>query len=108
MVTIAPPKTKTRTHELQLPSMSLLTTKSSSQQFLLRLLKVIIQLSDKKTPASTPSQGAAAASNQSSGSIATSPSYKLVSQAIFEKIAIFSTTFKNHSSNIQTPLLKLF
>ncbi|KAF6040586.1 HUWE1 [Bugula neritina] len=67
MVTIAPPKTKTRTHELQLPSMSLLTTKSSSQQFLLRLLKVIIQLSDKKTPASTPSQGAAAASNQSSG-----------------------------------------
>ena len=30
--------------ELQLPSMYLLTNKSSSQQFLLRMLKVIIQL----------------------------------------------------------------
>ena len=32
--------------ELQLPSMSLLTNKNSSQQFLLRILKVIIQLRD--------------------------------------------------------------
>ena len=30
--------------ELQLPAMSLLTSKMSSQQFLLRVLKVIIQL----------------------------------------------------------------
>ena len=30
--------------ELQLPSMSLLTSKNSSQQFLLRILKVVIQL----------------------------------------------------------------
>lgn len=44
VVTIVPQKSK-RTHELQLPAMSLLTAKSSSQRFFLRLLKVIIQLS---------------------------------------------------------------
>lgn len=50
---IAPPKNKTQAHDLQLPSMSLLVAKSSSQQFLLRLLKVVIQLSDKKSDNST-------------------------------------------------------
>lgn len=61
---IGPAKNKARSHDLQLPSMSLLTAKSSSQQFLLRLLKVVIQLSDNKpsmtstgaeaTPVATP------------------------------------------------------
>lgn len=47
VVTIAPGKAK-RTHELQLASMAQLTAKSSSQQFLLRLLNVVIQLSESK------------------------------------------------------------
>ena len=38
--------------ELQLPSMSLLTNKNSSQQFLLRILKVVIQLRDAARQAS--------------------------------------------------------
>jgi len=37
-------KVKGRGRELQLPSIQQLTSKSSSQQFLLRILKVIIQL----------------------------------------------------------------
>jgi len=37
-------KVKGRGRELQLPSIQQLTSKSSSQQFLLRMLKVIIQL----------------------------------------------------------------
>ena len=44
MVT-APKKTKGG-RELQLASMSLLTSKASSQHFFLRMLKVIIQLRD--------------------------------------------------------------
>ena len=46
MVVTAPKKMKRSGRELQLPSMSLLTTKTSSQQFFLRILKVIIQLRD--------------------------------------------------------------
>jgi hypothetical protein len=40
----APSKIKGRGRELQLPSIQQLTSKSSSQHFLLRILKVIIQL----------------------------------------------------------------
>ena len=40
----APKKPKRRGRELQLPSMSLLTSKMSDQQFFLRMLKVVIQL----------------------------------------------------------------
>ncbi|XP_021341229.1 E3 ubiquitin-protein ligase HUWE1-like isoform X3 [Mizuhopecten yessoensis] len=45
-IVVAAPKKVKGGRELQLPSMSLLTNKSSSQQFLLRILKVIIQLRD--------------------------------------------------------------
>ena len=44
LVVHAPKHHKKKSSELQLPSMSLLTTKASSQQFLLRMLKVILQL----------------------------------------------------------------
>lgn len=44
MVVNAGSKVKGRGRELQLPSIQQLTSKSSSQQFLLRMLKVIIQL----------------------------------------------------------------
>ena len=44
IVVHAQSKPKSTGRELQLPSMSLLTNKNSSQQFLLRILKVIIQL----------------------------------------------------------------
>ena len=46
IVVHAPTKLKTSVggRELQLPSMQLLTSKTASQQFLLRILKVIIQL----------------------------------------------------------------
>lgn len=45
VVVSAPTKMKGG-HDLQLPSMSMLTSKNSSQQFFLRILKVIIQLRD--------------------------------------------------------------
>jgi E3 ubiquitin-protein ligase HUWE1 len=45
-VVVAAPKKIKAGRELQLPSMSLLTNKTSSQQFFLRILKVIIQLRD--------------------------------------------------------------
>ncbi|XP_069142505.1 E3 ubiquitin-protein ligase HUWE1-like isoform X2 [Argopecten irradians] len=45
-VVVAAPKKVKGGRELQLPSMTLLTNKTSSQQFLLRILKVIIQLRD--------------------------------------------------------------
>lgn len=45
-VVVAAPKKIKAGRELQLPSMSLLTSKTSSQQFFLRILKVIIQLRD--------------------------------------------------------------
>lgn len=45
IVVTAPSKIKAG-RELQLPSMVLLTNKASSQQFFLRILKVIIQLRD--------------------------------------------------------------
>lgn len=44
MVVHSASKVKGRGRELQLPSIQQLTSKSSSQQFLLRILKVIIQL----------------------------------------------------------------
>lgn len=44
IVIMAPNRVKKAGRELQLPSMNLLTNKTSSQQFLLRILKVIIQL----------------------------------------------------------------
>ncbi|GFQ86462.1 e3 ubiquitin-protein ligase HUWE1 [Trichonephila clavata] len=47
VVITAPSKIKSRTgRELQLPSMSSLTSKASSQAFFLRILKVIIQLTE--------------------------------------------------------------
>lgn len=45
VVVAAPAKVKS-VRELQLPSMPALTSKTSSQQFFLRILKVIIQLRD--------------------------------------------------------------
>jgi E3 ubiquitin-protein ligase HUWE1 len=45
VVVVAPKKMKSG-RELQVPSMSALTSKSSSQHFFLRILKVIIQLRD--------------------------------------------------------------
>ncbi|XP_078340185.1 E3 ubiquitin-protein ligase HUWE1-like isoform X5 [Crassostrea virginica] len=45
-VVVAAPKKIKAGRELQLPSMTLLTSKTSSQQFFLRILKVIIQLRD--------------------------------------------------------------
>ncbi len=39
--------------ELQLPSMSQLTNKNASQQFLLRILKVVIQLREAARQAKT-------------------------------------------------------
>lgn len=46
MIVHAPSKIKGHGRELQLPSMQQLTSKSSSQHFLLRILKVVIQLRD--------------------------------------------------------------
>lgn len=46
VVVHASAKVKGRGRELQLPSMQQLTSKSSSQHFLLRILKVVIQLRD--------------------------------------------------------------
>ena len=56
-------KVKGRGRELQLPSIQQLTSKSSSQQFLLRILKVIIQL---RQAAKSAAKKAAAASGESS------------------------------------------
>ena len=46
VVVSAPKNPKRRGRELQLPSMSLLTSKMSDQKFFLRMLKVVIQLRD--------------------------------------------------------------
>jgi len=54
-------KVKGRGRELQLPSIQQLTSKSSSQQFLLRILKVIIQL---RQAAKTAAKKAASASGE--------------------------------------------
>lgn len=50
--------------------MSLLTAKSSSQQFLLRLLKVVIQLSDKKPAASSTGAASAPVTETASATVA--------------------------------------
>lgn len=79
VVVAAQSKPKTGGYELQLPSMGSLTSKTSSQAFFLRILKVILQLRDaarlaaakakrkqSETPApiaSTSSAGAAAAAS---------------------------------------------
>lgn len=55
IVVSAPTKLKTG-RELQLPSMSQLTSKTSSQHFFLRILKVIIQLRDAARNAGTKSK----------------------------------------------------
>jgi len=54
-------KVKGRGRELQLPSIQQLTSKSSSQQFLLRILKVIIQL---RQAAKSAAKKAASASGE--------------------------------------------
>lgn len=69
LITINAPKSK-RPLELQLPSMSQLTAKSSSQQFLLRLLKVIIQLSTSKTGGATTSGNATTTAGTSATTLA--------------------------------------
>ena len=51
----APAKLKTG-RELQLPSMSQLTSKTSGQQFFLRILKVILQLREAARVAGTKSK----------------------------------------------------
>ena len=57
VVVSAPSKIKTSGRELQVPAMSLLTNKNSSQQFLLRILKVIIQLRDAARLAASKAKG---------------------------------------------------
>ena len=79
-------KPKTGGYELQLPSMASLTSKTSSQAFFLRILKVILQLRDaarlaaakakrkqSETPASTAST-ATATTASSNGAVAASSS----------------------------------
>ena len=61
MVVHSGSKVKGRGRELQLPSIQQLTSKSSSQQFLLRILKVIIQL---RQAAKTAAKKTAAASGE--------------------------------------------
>ena len=60
MVVHAGSKVKGRGRELQLPSIQQLTSKSSSQQFLLRILKVIIQLRQAAKSAAAKKTAAAA------------------------------------------------
>ena len=57
VVVTAPKKLKRSGRELQLPSMTLLTSKSSNQQFFLRILKVIIQLRDATKSAAKKAAG---------------------------------------------------
>ena len=56
VVVHASSKVKRRGRELQLPSIQQLTSKSSSQHFLLRILKVIIQLRQAARLAASKSQ----------------------------------------------------
>ncbi|GFY42597.1 e3 ubiquitin-protein ligase HUWE1 [Trichonephila inaurata madagascariensis] len=68
VVITAPSKIKSRTgRELQLPSMSSLTSKASSQAFFLRILKVIIQLTES-TPLLPKSKIASESSSREPGS----------------------------------------
>uniref|UniRef100_UPI00358F3842 E3 ubiquitin-protein ligase HUWE1 isoform X5 n=1 Tax=Myxine glutinosa TaxID=7769 RepID=UPI00358F3842 len=71
VVIVASNKRSIAARELQLPSMSLLTSKTSSQKFFLRVLQVIIQLRDaarrankKAKPATRQGSGTAACSIQ--------------------------------------------
>lgn len=79
--------------------MSLLTAKSSSQQFLLRLLKVVIQLSDKKS-ASRSSESADAGSSQAL------PAAPTPTRSIEESTAAANTA-ANTAAGTGTPLICL-
>lgn len=64
IVVHAPTKVKGSSgRELQLPCMQLLTSKTSSQQFLLRILKVIIQLREAARNAAKKSKRKSSQSN---------------------------------------------
>jgi len=68
VVVNAPAKLKGHVgRELQLASMQQLTSKSSSQQFLLRVLKVVIQLREAARAAAKRTAAAAAAANRPQG-----------------------------------------
>ncbi|CAG0892782.1 unnamed protein product, partial [Cyprideis torosa] len=78
VVVVAPAKNTTKTStELQLPSMAHLTSKTSSQAFFLRILKVIVQLKeaiqDARTSA-TPAPSSAPTANATSTPLTASPS----------------------------------
>ena len=62
----APTKLKTG-RELQLPSMSQLTSKTSGQQFFLRILKVILQLREAARTAGSKNKKSSASSNRGRG-----------------------------------------
>jgi E3 ubiquitin-protein ligase HUWE1 len=89
MVAVVSAQTKPKTggYELQLPSMGSLTSKTSSQAFFLRILKVILQLRDaarlaavkakrKQVEATTPAP--APADGSSAAAVGTEPSEPVI------------------------------
>ena len=66
VVVTAPKKLKTG-RELQLASMSMLTSKTSSQHFFLRIIKVIIQLREAARFANKGRKQAASANSSNTG-----------------------------------------
>ncbi len=89
VVVSAQTKPKTGGYELQLPSMGSLTSKTSSQAFFLRILKVILQLRDaarlaavkakrKQVEATTPAP--APADGSSVAAVGTEPSEPVISE----------------------------
>ena len=89
VVVSAQTKPKTGGYELQLPSMGSLTSKTSSQAFFLRILKVILQLRDaarlaavkakrKQVEATTPAP--APADGSSAAAVGTEPSEPVISE----------------------------
>jgi E3 ubiquitin-protein ligase HUWE1 len=87
VVVSAQTKPKTGGYELQLPSMGSLTSKTSSQAFFLRILKVILQLRDaarlaavkakrKQVEATTPAP--APADGSSAAAVGTEPSEPVI------------------------------
>ncbi|GIX92131.1 e3 ubiquitin-protein ligase HUWE1 [Caerostris darwini] len=73
VIITAPAKIKSRSgRELQLPSMSSLTSKTSSQAFFLRVLKVIIQLTES-TPLLPKNKNAAASDAQEDANVSSTP-----------------------------------
>ncbi|XP_032797159.2 LOW QUALITY PROTEIN: E3 ubiquitin-protein ligase HUWE1 [Daphnia magna] len=112
VVVAAQTKPKTGGYELQLPSMGSLTSKTSSQAFFLRILKVILQLRDaarlaavkakrKQVEATTQAPTTAASSSTSAvGTEPTIPSETLISEASGVAASVGASTGSEASAEV--------